>query len=157
MGYELRALIAAPRELGAVAAGLSGARVADLTEALGLLPVTRALEARLTPAERVPAFESLRLESRLAALALEASRSGPIAYAEAKHSSGRDFQAAVVWRGGNLLGAPRADRAAWDPREPGMTERPVNAALRALGVERAGYGDEWDAVGLARHARTEDW
>lgn len=157
MSFELRALIGARSVLEPIAARLSGARLAELTESLAMLPMSSALEAGLSPEDRSPALDGLRLGVKLAALAKEASTAGPLVYAEADYSPGRDFQAAVLWNGGRLVSAPRADRAAWDPREPAMVERPVNAALRALGVQRGDYDDEWDAVALARHATTESW
>lgn len=157
MSLELRALIGKKKAIAALAAKLPGARVAELAEDLGLLPITLELESSFASQERTPAFAGMRLSARIEGLARAGSKEGAIVYAEADYSAGRDFQAAVVWDGGKLVGAPRVDRAAWDPREPAMTERPVNTALRALGVQCSGYGDEWDAVALARHPRTEDW
>ncbi|MET8846651.1 hypothetical protein [Amycolatopsis sp. NPDC004625] len=34
---------------------------------------------------------------------------------------------------------------------------PISQALRALGVRRGSHLDEFDAAGLGRHRRTEDW
>lgn len=157
MSFELRALVAPKKTLEAVAARLPGAKVAELAEGLGLLPLPAALEAALKPEDRKPVLDGLRLGERVSGLAREASKAGPIAYVEADYSAGRDFQGAVLFSGGGVSWGPRCDRAAWDPREPAMTERPVNAALRALGVQRGDYGDEWDAVALARHSTTESW
>lgn len=157
MSFELRALIGAERVLAPLVLKLPGARLAELAEGLALVPLAVGVEAALEAEGRVPEFDGLRLGRKIAALAKEASKTGPVAYAEADYSPGRDFQAAVIWSGGRMLGAPKLDRAAWDPREPAMVERPVNAALRALGVQRGDYDDEWDAVALARHDSTEAW
>lgn len=157
MSYELRGLIAARKTLGPLAELLPGARLIDLAAGLALLPLTSDVEGKLAPADRAPALDGLRLGAKVAGLARDASKTGPIAYAEADYSPGRDFQGAVLWNGGRMSGPPRVDRAAWDPREPAMTERPINSALRLLGVQREGYGDEWDAVALARHSTTDEW
>ncbi len=156
MSFELRALIGARSLLEPAAARLPGARLVELTDSLLMLPLSSAVEDGLSAAERAPALDGLRLGAKIAAIAKESSKAGTIVYAEADYSPGRDFQAAVCWSGGKMA-APSADRAAWDPREPAMVERPVNAALRALGVERGDYDDEWDAVALARHTTTEAW
>ncbi|MBI5200309.1 MAG: hypothetical protein HY925_01875 [Elusimicrobia bacterium] len=152
----MRALIGSRRALEKAAAGLPGSRLVELTESLALLPLSSAVEAALSPADRAPALDGLRLGAKTAQLAKDASAAGPVAYVEADYSHGRDFQGAVLWSGGKM-GAPRADRNPWDPREPAMVERPVNAALRALGVDRQDFDDEWDAVALARHATTDAW
>lgn len=150
-------MVGGRKVLDAVAQSLPGSRVAELAEGLGLLPITVELEAAFPAAERKAVFDGFRLSQRIEGFARSASAAGPVAYVEADYSPGRDFQAAALWAGGKLSGKPRIDRAAWDPREPAMTERPVNSVLRALGVQCHGYGDEWDAVGLARHRRTEEW
>lgn len=157
MAFELRALIGPRSVLDGVSRSLPGSHVADLAEGLGLLPISFELESGFQPEERKGVFDGLRLSARVESLARPASASGALAYVEADYSAGRDFQASVLWAGGRLSGKPHADRTAWDPREPAMTERPINAVLRALGVQRHDYGDEWDAVGLARHPRTEEW
>ena len=156
MSFELRALIGPRAALEPLAAKLPGARLADLNDALALLPLSAAVESLFSPADRAPTLDGLRLGAKIAALAKESSRLANVAYVEADYSPGRDFQAAVLWTAGKMA-APRADRAAWDPREPAMVERPVNAALRALGVDRGDYDDEWDAVALARHPDTDSW
>lgn len=150
-------MIAARTVLDGIARSLPGSRVADLADGLGLLPISVELESSFPAAERKAVFDGFRLSLRIEGLARSASSAGPVAYVEADYSPGRDFQAAASWAGGKLSGKPRIDRAAWDPREPAMTERPVNSVLRALGVQCHDYGDEWDAVGLARHRRTEEW
>ena len=157
MPFELRAFIAAKKTLDAVAGGLRGARVTELAHGLALLPLTASLEAEFGRGKEPAPFKGLRLSAGLAEWARKASESGPIAYVEADYGPGRDFQAGATWSAGALSTGPLLDKTAWDPREPAMLERPINTVLRALGVAAQGYGDEWDAVALARHSRTEDW
>ncbi|MEU5696868.1 hypothetical protein [Actinosynnema sp. NPDC020468] len=121
-------------------------------------PVLRALagEARGVPLDGhlvlLPVTDDLRadLENRLAAC----SATGPVAHLEADYFGGVGTQSARVWRGGELvLGPLRLEED--DPRPPEGT--PLSRALRHLGVARAHHHDEFAAVALGRHRRTEDW
>ncbi|MBI3297947.1 MAG: hypothetical protein HYZ75_07280 [Elusimicrobia bacterium] len=156
MAYRLRAFIAERRQLEALAARLQGARVIDLTGSLGILPLVDGVESMLASGGKPP-FGGLKVSEALAAAAAAASGDGPLAYAEADYQRDKDFQAAVVWAAGKVVYGPRLDATAWDPREAGDSGRPVNGALRLLGVSAAGFDDEWDAVGLARHIDTSAW
>lgn len=156
MALELRALIAAKDRLERLAGRFKSARVVELAEGLGLLPLTAELEREAGGAASGP-FAGLRLGAALAAAAVELSKSGPVAFVEAAYGDGRDFQASVLWQNGRVTAGPLKADTVWDPRDEDLCERPVNAALRALGISADGPGDEWDAVGLARHRRTEDW
>ena len=155
MAYRLRAFIADKRQLEGLAKVLDGSRVVDLDGELGLLPLTDRVELKLPP-EGAP-FPGLKVSQALADCAAKASADGPLAYAEADYSSARDFQASVVWAGGKVVAGPLCDDKNWDPREAAVCDRPINAALRLLGVSAAGFDDEWDAVGMARHSDTADW
>lgn len=143
MAYRLRALIGSRASLESIGRKSPSGRLVELAQGLHLLHL--AGETGAGP------FPGLDLSGRLAGWASEASGSGPIAYVEADYGPGRNFQAGVAWSSGRVLAGPLCDRAAWDPREPSMKERPVNVALRALGVVAEGYSDEWDAVALNRH------
>lgn len=156
MALHLRALIAQRPVLEAAARGLKAARLSVLTDDLCLLALTEAVEAQFSR-KGPPPFDGLKASSGLAEAASKASERGPLAYVEADYKKGLDFQAAAVWSGGSVVGGPWVDGTAWDPREPGTSERPVNSALRLLGVGAGECADEWDAVALARHLTTEDW
>lgn len=156
MSLHLRALVAQRPVLEAAARGLKDARLSALTDELFMLPLTAPVDAQFSGAG-APPFEGLKASAGLAQAASKASMTGPIAYVEADYKKGLDFQAAAVWSGGGVVGGPWVDGTAWDPREPGTSERPVNSALRLLGVGAGEYTDEWDAVALARHLTTEDW
>lgn len=156
MALHLRALIAQRPVLEAAARGLKDVRLSALTDDLCLLALTGAVDSQLAGKGPAP-FDGLKASPGLAEAAGKASRVGPVAYIEADYKKGLDFQGAVVWSGGGVVGGPWVDGTAWDPREPGTSERPVNSALRLLGVGAGEYADEWDAVALARHLTTESW
>lgn len=154
MAYHLRALVAETPVLTALAKGV-GVRVVELTKELSLLPLTDAQEAKIPGAGAEPAYDGLKVSRKVAKWA--AGVNGTVAYVEAAYGAGKDFQAAVVWENGEVTAGPWKDGTAWDPREDAR-ERPVNGALRILGVRHGSeFNDEWDAVALARHSETEEW
>lgn len=113
-----------------------GALATDLAARLGAVAVPLDQGIALVPVpEPVPDADQL---------AAGLSAGGAIAYVEAEYFGGVGEQHAVLWRGGE------ATDLDGDPE-------PVNAALRALGVHRAGGDDEFDTVGLGRHRATADW
>lgn len=156
MAYRLRAFIAEKHQLEGLAKRLDGACVVDLNGVLGIIPLLDAVEGKL-PIGGTPPVAGLRLSQALAGCAEEASAEGPLAYVEAEYTAKKEFQASIVWAGGKVVSGPLIDATNWDPREPSVCERPVNAALRLLGISAVGFDDEWDAVGMARHTDTVDW
>ncbi|MGX4732844.1 hypothetical protein [Kitasatospora griseola] len=69
------------------------------------------------------------------------SETSPVAYVEADIRGGTGDQSAGALTLGPLF-------------EPGY--RPISPALRHLGAPADGRPDEFDAIGLGRHGRTED-
>lgn len=155
MAYRLRALIAETHLLQALAKP-AGVRVVELTKELSLLPLTEAQEARIPGKDAAGPFPGLKVGAKLAAWAAAGSKSGMLAYVEADYGAGKDYQAAAVWEDGEVTAGPWKDATAWDPREDAR-ERPINGALRLLGVRQGDFNDEWDAVALARHIDTDQW
>jgi hypothetical protein len=82
------------------------------------------------------------------------SAAGPVGYVEAEFFGGVGSQRAVLWGAGELVLGPLHvnEEAPVDP-----TGSPISQVLKRLGIERAGYRDEFEAVGLDRHRETEDW
>ena len=103
-----------------------------------------------------PPFEDLALSKDLADCVRKASKSGALAYVEAHYPERSNHQGAVVWSEGEIIFGPLIDDTAWDPREINEN-RPVNRALRTVGLQAGSYDDEWDAAGFTRHPTTEDW
>jgi hypothetical protein len=81
----------------------------------------------------------------LSTAGLRYSDSCRVAYIEAEDFGGRGLQASIVWEHGATI----------RPLEV-ATYGPINAALRLLGVQRAGT-DEFDALGLGRYRHTDAW
>ena len=156
MAYRLRALVAEKSLLERLAKP-GGLRVVELTKELSLIPLTEAQEAKVPGKDGAPAYDGLKASKKLVAWASAGSKGGLLAYIEADYGAGKDFQAAVVWQDGEVNAGPWKDGTAWDPREDAR-ERPVNGALRILGVRHGSeFNDEWDAVALARQIDTDAW
>ena len=82
------------------------------------------------------------------------SHAGPAAYVEAEYFGGVGEQRAAVWDHGVLvLGALACGGADPFPADGS----PISRALCRLGATSAGHVDEFVAVGLPRHRRTEQW
>jgi hypothetical protein len=156
MPFEIKALVAKKIILSELAHKFESGRVADLVGDLGLLPLTDAFEQELGPDIAYP-FEGLRLSAGVAGLAAEESVTGPVAYIEAFYGGGKSLQASVIYVDGRIDKGPLIDDTVWDPREAGLQDRPVDQALRAVGIVAEPESDEWDAAGLSRHRHTDDW
>ncbi|MFF2626534.1 hypothetical protein ACFVUN_12270 [Kitasatospora griseola] len=74
------------------------------------------------------------------------SATSPVVYVEADIRGGTGDRSAAVRTAGALILGPLF--------EPG--HRPISLAPRHLGAHADGRPDEFDAVGLGRHGRTED-
>lgn len=149
MGHTVQAFIARTEILQGAARGLGAARVVPLGHGLALLPNTRELsdEVGAGAANGGPTFEEFyNLSPRLAELAAAWSRGGSVAYFETDYWGGEGKQAAVLWEGGEVVCGPARG-----------TLGPINDVLRRLGVERRDGLDQFDAVGLGRHRRNDDW
>lgn len=64
----------------------------------------------------------------------------------------------VLWRDGEVSLGPVVTRSGpAEPDRPPSSEWAFNQALRQFGAERGDAFDEFDALGLGRRRRTEDW
>ncbi|MFD8481936.1 hypothetical protein [Kitasatospora sp. NPDC059673] len=146
MGYALEAVVAAEPLLRAATADLPDAHVVPLAQGLALLPMTDDLHDAVmdgTPAH--PGFRKLPggFHHTLATW----SATGPVAYVEADIWGGTGDQSVAVWTRGALTLGPLT----------APTGSPISLALRHLGAHADGHHDEFDALGLGRHRRTEAW
>jgi hypothetical protein len=151
IGYELTAVVAAEPLLWAKA-DLPGSRVIAVGLGFAVLPlpdpVCQDMDQRYG-GEFEAGFTYLR--AGFAAQLARWSLDGALAYVEADFFGGRGGQCAVVWEKGTRVLTIRS------PVTPGQRS-PISQALRRLGVETEDGGwDEFDAVGLGRHRRTECW
>lgn len=103
-----------------------------------------------------PENQAANLSTTDQAFAAECSRHGPLAYLQSESEAGATFQSAALWQNGALtigpaaldLGGANAGRAA--------SLRPINVALRALGVTALPARDEAMAFGLADFTSNAD-
>lgn len=90
-------------------------------------------------------------------LALELSRTAPLAYIEVEFFGGVGTQTSIAWCEEAVIFGPAKhhfERTAEDlPRK----EWPVNAALAAIGVMPRNSVDEFEALRLGKHRDTADW
>jgi hypothetical protein len=79
-----------------------------------------------------------------------------LAYLATNYFGGNGYQGAILWLDGACAFGPFmhwSDRGVPLP----LTDRPINRALRGLGLERADALDEFDAFGLGNYRRYEDF
>lgn len=143
MGYVIQAIIATP---DALARTLVKERTVALTPSLALLPLAEGIRKALgvpfcplTDEGAPPVVPPAVLD-----LLRTSSVGGRAAYVEAEIFGGAGLQACVL----------AADGVAQEPEVGGAA---INVALRFLGVQKRRAMDEFEAIGLGRHAHTEEW
>jgi hypothetical protein len=157
VSYELRALVAL-HQAAAQTAAAAGVAAVELPQGYALVPVTPLAADRLGGAAKPPGSGVRGLSSGVEALARKVSHTSPIAYLEAEMFGGTGTQAMVVWRHGELSLGPVITQFRWPPPDPAANQQwALNHALRELGVDRGSAFDEFDALNLGMHRRTQDW
>lgn len=160
MGLRLVGAIGAPEPVARLWKAAGGeAPPLDLPQGLRILALTEArLDAltRLRPGPYAAGFAYLSeaLEAALRA----ASEGGALAYLETTYFGGAGIQAAALFSDGEkIFQAAAAERRAPAPRglrrwfsspTKADPDKPVNRALRGLGVRAAAGEDEFAALGL---------
>lgn len=170
MGYTLEGFVARREVLERAALGVGHARVVALRSAVvsrdefALLPWTNALHAEISADEaRYEPFWSLSQNAKI--WAREKSRNGALAFLEINLFGGTGERAAIVWRDGEVIYGPRAnkdgssryERGVWQGEDVPLRENATNEALRILGVQVGDALDEFEALGLAQHRSTSEW
>ncbi|MEV6829309.1 hypothetical protein [Amycolatopsis sp. NPDC051102] len=152
--YRLESVIGGDAVLRRLAGSVVAARIVPLHGPLSMLLMTdEYFDAVTVPgAPKLAGFwkAPAGFGSSLAAC----SELGPVAYVEAEYFGGAGTQSAQVWHRGAVLLGPL--HVAENERPP-ADGSPISQALRALGVRRGAHFDEFDAAGLGRHRRPEDW
>jgi len=74
-----------------------------------------------------------------------ASNTGKVAYIEAEFFAGEGMQGAIMFDHGIIFSSPLKSKSA------------INVALKFLGVSKLSYVDEFEAIGLGKYRKTEDW
>ncbi|NEA26602.1 hypothetical protein [Actinomadura bangladeshensis] len=152
--YCLEAVAATEPVLRELAAGVPEARVVLLGQHLSLLPMTNALFDAVTVAGAPELDGFWKAPAGLGRLLAACSATGPAAYVEADYFGGTGTQSAQVWHAGKVVLGPlhKGEREMF-----AADGSPISQALRRLGAAKGDHVDEFDAVGLGRHRRTDDW
>lgn len=152
--YCLEAVIGGEPVLRVLAAGVPEARVVPLAQDLSLLPMTDVLFDAVAVAG-APGLDGFwKAPAGFGRVLAACSATGPVAYVEAEYFGGTGTQSAQVWD---------AEKVVLGPLHLGERESsaaagtPISQALRRLGTTKGDHADEFDAAGLGRHRRTDDW
>jgi hypothetical protein len=144
MGHSIRGFVARPETLAAVRARFPGTKLVALDAGFAWVPATDALMAEIDAAD--PAGERIGRtidfvfdHPVMLRLLADLSRSGPIAFVETDYVDGRGAQAATACVDGQVVTSQEGDA------------RPINHALRAIGVVRPSDEDEFDTVCLGKY------
>ena len=144
MGHSIRGFVARPETLAAVRARFPGTKLVALDAGFAWVPATDALMAEIDAAD--PAGERIGRtidfvfdHPVMLRLLADLSRSGPIAFVETDYVDGRGAQAATACVDGKVVTSEEGDG------------RPINHALRAIGVVRPSDEDEFDTVCLGKY------
>ena len=158
VSYELSAL-AGSRAVAVQAAGLASVAQVELSQGYGLVLITPEVLDRLGGGTGNTFGTTFwYLSAGVEALARQVSHTGPISSLEAEMFGGVGTQATVVWLNGEVWLGPATTQFGWPPPDRATSPHwAFNQALRQLGVTRGAAFDEFDAAGLGRHRRTEDW
>ena len=144
MGHSIRGFVARPETLAAVRARFPVAKLVALDAGFAWVPATDVLMAEIDAAD--PAGERIGRtidfvfdHPVMLRLLADLSRSGPIAFVETDYVDGRGAQAATACVDGKVVTSEEGDG------------RPINHALRAIGVVRPSDEDEFDTVCLGKY------
>jgi hypothetical protein len=145
MAHSIRGFIGRPETLQAICARFSGAKAVRLDAGFALLPGTRALIAAIGAAypegePRLASSIDFLFDHPAMLRALSAfSADGPIAFVETDYDDGRGAQAATACVDRKVVTSAEGEG------------RPINQALRAIGVVRPPDEDEFDTVCLGKY------
>jgi hypothetical protein len=154
VGYTLEAVVGASDAVIAGALRYPDAVVVPLHDNLSLVPITDELFDAITDRTSVRSWGFRKLPGGFDRALASWSTVGPVGYVEADFFGGVGSQRAVLWVAAELVLGPLHVGEG----EPfSSVGSPISQVLARLGVERAGYRDEFEAVGLDRHRETEDW
>ena len=149
MGHSIRGFVATPETLQAIRARFPAAKLVGLDAGFALVPGTDALLAEIDAADptgegMARSIDFLFDHPAMLRLLADASAQGPIAFVETEYLGGRGAQAATACVDGKVV-------ASKERQGDGDGEaRPINKALRAIGVTRAPGEDEFDTVCLGK-------
>jgi hypothetical protein len=142
--YSIQAIVGRTEHLEATAERLPLVRLA---QGMALIPLTQLVREAHREIPWLPfTDEGLDLvPESLGALCTNLSTRGPLAYIEAEFFGGQGTQAAILFDNAAIV------------RPLHVAQDAINLALRFLGVSKLNAQDEFDALSLGTHRKTEDW
>ena len=143
MGYTIQALLGNEDLLSK--ASSENTRVVTLSQGFGLIPFDEHLREVYDLAPFYLVSSDGGIPEFIQQLAIGLSKHGCVAYIEADFFGGVGSQASMVWCQEEKTEGP------W------VVDNAINLALRRLGVEKGGFIDRFEALGLGRHRSTDDW
>lgn len=148
MGHAISALLTRA-EVSVEKAAAFGLPVIQLPQLISMLPLTPEHLDRWSEVLGISGFKSERplLNCNVAHhIAIQLVGEEPFAIIETDYFGGAGDQAAVVYAGESLLMSPAV-----------AAKRPINQALRLLGVSASQGQDEFDTIGLGEFRTFEDF
>jgi len=143
MSYTLQAIIG---DASVLRAGRhSNAVVVDLPQCKGMIPLTNRLFDDNIPFLPLTGGGGPTSLEPIDEFVLPFLGKGKLIYVEAEFFGGEGTQASVTYDENGRSTAPLVDPDA------------INSALRFLGVQVGDSHDEFDALGLGKFRKTEDW
>jgi len=100
-----------------------------------------------------PGFE--RLSGGVAAVLVNYSRLGSVAYAETDYFGGVGTQHAVAWRSGELFLGPFHSKTKYDSPTSPAEELAINQVLKGMGAWTRDEKDLFDSLNLGRFRHTD--
>lgn len=156
MAYVLEAVIGPAPVVSIAEHYWASATVVPLRRGLGIVPMTGELFDEVSDGSLEGPPEFWRFPGGFGRALCDWSSHGRVAYVEAEYFGGTGRQCSAVWDAGTIIFGPVAVDDDDGP-PPSTAATPISRALALLGVLRGGGRDEFDAAGLGRHRRTEDW
>ena len=158
MAHALRALIGSYRALSPYQAITQNARFYSTRPGarLFVLPIDDDLHDELHTAYGTGEWldNGIQLSSGDIAFAARASEGTALAFVETEYFGGTGAQSAALWENGAIRLGP-VSMESEEARKRPQSLWPINAVLRALGVEAKGPNDEFEVFGLAEYRSNE--
>ncbi|RYZ20854.1 MAG: hypothetical protein EOO16_15190 [Chitinophagaceae bacterium] len=145
MAYSFSGFIGPLEPIQQVCRRFIFARGIPLGQEIFLVPLTEELREQMNDggSSSVDGFEFLT--TSIKPVLQDASRSGPIAYAEVTHWAGEGSEAGIIWEKGSRLRTIRFGKGV------------INVILKHLGCTPAEGEDEFLTLGFGLRRFTDDW
>jgi hypothetical protein len=144
VAHNIRGFVARPETVQVICARFPVAKVERLDAGVAFVPGTSALIGAIDAADGAGAamagtIDFLFDHPVMLRVLADLSHAGPIAFVETDYFGGRGAQAATACVNGKVAASKEGDG------------RPINEALRAIGIVRNADEDEFDTVCLGKY------